>query len=71
MKAQLNKTSHRVINLVKEIGDINKYKIEHENYFLHHDNNIIDATFFSELNKKNQMYGIILYFSDNKKILPN
>ena len=31
MKAQLNKTSDRVINLVKEIGDINKYKIEHEN----------------------------------------
>ena len=28
MRAQLNKTSDRVIHLVKEIGDFNKYKVE-------------------------------------------
>ena len=33
VRAQLNKTSDHVIHLVKEIGDINKYKIEQENYF--------------------------------------
>ena len=33
MRAQLNKTSDHVNHLVKEIGDITKYKIEQEAFF--------------------------------------
>ena len=50
---------------------MNKYKIEPENYFLYGDSSMIETTFFSELNKKIQIYGLISYFSDNKKILQN
>ena len=67
LRAQLNKTSDHVIRLVKEIGDINKYKIEQENYFSYDDSNMIKATFISELNKRSQIYGLILYFGDDKK----
>ena len=67
LRAQLNKTSDQVIHLVKEIGDINKYKIEQENYFLYDDSNMIEATFFSELNKRTQISGLILFFSEKKK----
>ena len=28
---------------------------------------MIEATFFSELNKRTQIYGLILFFSDDKK----
>ena len=45
LRAQLSKTSDHVIHLVKEIGDINKYKIEQENYFSYNDNDMIEATF--------------------------
>ena len=67
MRVQLNKTSDHVIHLVKEIGDINKYKIGQENYSLYDDSNMIEATFFNELNKKFQIYGLISYLSDDKK----
>ena len=40
LRAQLNKTSDRVIHLVKEIGGINKYKIEQEIFFLYDNSNI-------------------------------
>ena len=69
MRSQLNKTSDRLIYLVKEIDDINKYKIELESYFLYDVSNVIEGTFFNELNKKIQIYGLISYFSDDKKIL--
>ena len=39
--------------------------------FLYHDSNVIETTFFSELNKKIQIYGLMLYSRDNKKILQN
>ena len=67
MRAQRNKASDHVIHLAKEIGDISKYKIVQENYSLHDDSNMIEATFFNELNKKFQIYGLISYLSDNKK----
>ena len=67
LRAQLNETSNHIIHLVKEIGDINKYKIEQENYFSYDDSNMIKATFISELNKRSQIYGLILYFGDDKK----
>ena len=43
IRAQLNKTSDRVIRLVKEIDNINKYKIEQEYYFLYDDSNMIET----------------------------
>ena len=52
MRVQINKTSDHVIHLVKEIIDINKYKVGQGNYFLYDDSNMIGTTFFSELNKK-------------------
>ena len=67
LRAQLNETSNHIIHLVKEIGDINKYKIEQENYFSYDDNNMTKATFISELNKRSQIHGLILYFGDDKK----
>ena len=70
MRAQRNKASDHVIHLAEKIGDINKYKIVQENYSLYDDSNMIEATFFSELNKF-QIYGIISYLSDDKKILQN
>ena len=63
--AHLNKTSDRVLHLVKEIGDINK--IDQENYFLYDDSDMTETTFFNELNKKIQKCGLISCFSDNKK----
>ena len=50
-RAQLDRTSDCVIHLIKEIGNIGKYKIEQENYVLHDNSNMIQTTFFSELNK--------------------
>ena len=44
-RAQLNKTSDCVIHL-------DKYKIQQENYFLYDYSNMMQTTFFSELNKK-------------------
>ena len=69
LKAQIYKTSDHVIHLVKEISDINKYKIELKKYFIYDDSNMIEASFFSELNKRIQIYVLISSFSDDKKIL--
>ena len=69
LKGQINKTSDHVIHLVKEISDINKYKIEQKKYFIYDDSNMIEASFFSELNKRIQIYVLISSFSDDKKIL--
>ena len=69
LRAQLNKTSDHVIHLAKEIGNTNKYKTEQENNFLYDHSNMIEATFFSELNKIIQIYGLILYFSDISKLI--
>ena len=67
MRGQRNKASDHVIHLAKEIGDISKYKIVQENYSLYDDSNMTEATFFSELNKKFQIYELISYLSDDKK----
>ena len=69
MRAQLNKTSDDVIHFVQEITNLNKYQIGQENYFLYDDSNMIGSTFFRKLNKKFQIYGLISYFSGDKKIL--
>ena len=71
MRAQLNKTSDHVKHLVEEIGDITKYKIEQETFLLYDGSNMIEGSFNSELNRKIQTYGLILYFSNNRKISLN
>ena len=68
IRAQLNKTSNRVIHLAKEIGDINKYKIDQENYFLSDDSEMIETTFLNKVNKKIQKYCVL---ETIKKILQN
>ena len=50
MRTQLNKTSEHVKHLVEEIGDISKYRVEQENYFLYDNSNMIEGAFYSELN---------------------
>lgn len=71
MTVQLNKTSDHVIHLFKEIGDINKYKTGQENYILYDNSIMIETTFFRELNKKIQIYGLISYLNDDDKMLQN
>ena len=51
LRTQLNKRSDHFIHLVKQIGDINRYKVEQENFFLYDDSNMIETNFFSEVNK--------------------
>ena len=56
---------------MNEIGDIKKIVYKEQKIFsLHDDSNIIDHTFFTELNKRVQPYGLIsVEFHKNKKEL--
>ena len=57
--------------LVKDIGDLNTLiHREQKNFVLYDDSNIISNTFFTELNKNIQSYGIIplQYNYNNKKV---
>ena len=46
--------------IVKDIGDLNTLiNREQKNFVLHDDSNIVSNTFFTELNKNIQPYGII------------
>ena len=47
MRTQLNKTSEHVKHLVKEMGDISKYRVEQENYFLYDNSNMTEGAFYS------------------------
>ena len=58
--------------LVKDIGDLNTLiHQEQNNFVLHDDSNIISNTFFTELNKNIQSYGIISlqYDYNNEKVI--
>ena len=67
LKTELNKVSNRVKNFVKKVGNPSRVKIEQGNYFLYDDSNMIDQTFYTELNKKIQTYGLISYFNKDTK----
>ena len=43
-----------------------KYKKLSRKIFLYDVSNMIETTFFSEVNKKIQTYGVISYFTDSK-----
>ena len=45
--------------LVKEIGDLSKILFKQKNFFLCDENNYINHTFYTELNKNLQIYGLI------------
>ena len=45
--------------MVEKIADLSKLMLEQKNYFLHNDSNIINHTFYRELNRKVQTYGLI------------
>ena len=58
--------------LVKDIGDLNTLiHREQKNFVLYDDSNIISNTFFTELNKNIQSYGIspLQYNYNNKKVI--
>ena len=49
--------------LIKDIGDLNNLAVkETKNFFLYDDSNFISNTFFTELNKKNNVTVIFHYF---------
>ena len=45
--------------LVQKIGDLSKIKFKQKNFFLSNESNYINHTFYTELNKKLQIYGLI------------
>ena len=57
-KTVFNKNATPIKNLVGKIGDLSKLMLEQKNYFLYDDSNIINHTFYTELNRKVQTYGL-------------
>ena len=49
-KKLLDKNVILIKNLVEKIGDLSKLTLEQKNYFLYDDSNIINHTFYTELN---------------------
>ena len=58
-KKLFDKNVTSIKNLVEKIGDLSKLTLEQKNYFLYDDSNIINYTFYTELNQKVQTYGLI------------
>ena len=58
-KKLFDKNVRPIKNLVEKIGDLSKLTLEQKNYFLYDDSNIINYTFYTELNRKVQTYGLI------------
>ena len=56
---ELDKNILKIKALVKEIGDLSKILFKQKNFFLYHENNYINHTFYTELNKNLQIYGLI------------
>ena len=59
LKQILNKNVIPIKELVERIGDLSKLTFEHKTYFLYDDSNIIEHTYYTELNRKVQTYGSI------------
>ena len=61
--AEINKLLDKNVNLikglVKNMGDLSKVTLEQRNFFLYDESNYINHTFYTELNKKIQTYGMI------------
>ena len=59
VKRVFNKNVTPIKNLVEKISDLSKLMLEQKIYFLYDDSNIINYTFYRELNRKVQTYGLI------------
>ena len=58
-KKLFDKNVMSIKNLVEKIGDLSKLTFEQKNYFLYDNSNIINYTFYTELNQKVPTYGLI------------
>ena len=58
-KKLLDKNVIPIKNLAEKMGDLSKLMLEQKNYFLYDDSNIINHTFYTELNRKVQTCGLI------------
>ena len=58
-KKLFDKNVTPIKNLVEKIGDLSKLTLEQKNYLVYDDSNIINYTFYTELNRKVQTYGLI------------
>ena len=56
---EIDKTVLEIKALVKKIGDLSKTLCKQKSLFLYDENSYINHTFYTELNKKLQIYGLI------------
>ena len=56
---ELDKNVLEVKDLVEKIGNISDLTLKQKNFFLYDESNYINHTFYTELNKKLQIYGLI------------
>ena len=59
LKNLLDVNINVVKDLVNKIGNLSKITLGQRNFFLYDESNYINHTFFMELNKKFQIYGLI------------
>ena len=59
MEDLLDKNVKEIKELINGIGDLSKLTLEQKNFFLYDESNYINHTFYTELNKKIQVYGLI------------
>ena len=61
--AEVKNTLDENINVIKKrvdkIGDLSKITLKQKNFFLYNESNYINHMFFTELNKKIQIYSLI------------
>ena len=55
----MKQKKYSIKNLVEKLDNLSKLMLEQKNYFLYDDSNIINHTFYVELNTKVQTYGLI------------
>ena len=55
----LNKNVKEIKELINRIGDLSKLTLEQKNFFWYDESNYINHTFYTEINKKTQVYGLI------------
>ena len=56
---ELGKSVLEIKALVKKMGEISKILFKQKNIFFYNESNYINHTFYTELNKKLQIYGLI------------
>ena len=59
LKQILDKNVIPIKELVERIGDLSKLTLQQKSYFLYDASNVIEYTYYTELNRKVQTYGLI------------